>query len=156
MKVLAGGASLRRTKQGVGCGPRARHQAGLSLIEVMVAIVVLLIASSAAFMSQLTSMRMVNQSRDVSMAISDMEACMDRVRMSPVDELAVAGSPYEHGQSVVQYEDLHLRDERIVVTYPGYVPGGPLPDPLQVVVAATWTPNRGGQIRQVLRTVRVR
>ena len=122
----------------------------------MIAIVVLLIATSAAFMSQLTSMRMIDQSREISLAMSDLEACMDRVRVSPVDALAVAGSTYEHGQSVAQFDDLHLTDQRIVVTYPGYVPGGPLPDPLEVVLNATWTPRRGGQIRQTLRTVRVR
>jgi prepilin-type N-terminal cleavage/methylation domain-containing protein len=155
MKVLARSAS-RRTDRG---GSRRSHhnsQAGLSLVEVMVAIVVLLVASSAAFMSQLTSMRMIHQSRDIAVAMSDLEACMDGVRSSPVDGLAVAGSDYEHGESVAQYADLHLRGQRLVVTYPGYVAGAPLPDPLQVLISATWTPDRGGQITQTLRTVRVR
>ncbi|MCA9001330.1 MAG: type II secretion system protein [Planctomycetes bacterium] len=131
-------------------------RAGISMVEVMVAIVVLLIASSAAFMSQVTSMRMVGQSSDIALAMSDLEACMERVRQEPVDALAVPGSTFEHGESVAQYEDLHLRDERIVVTYPGYVAGAPLPSPLEVVITASWTPARGGQIRQSLRTVRVR
>jgi hypothetical protein len=122
----------------------------------MVAIVVLLIASSAAFMSQLTSMRMVDQSRDISVAMSDLEACMDRVRAEPVDSLAIPGSTYEHGQNVAQFDNLHLRNQRIVVTYPGYVVGGLLPAPLEVVLNATWTPARGGQVSQTLRSLRVR
>ncbi|MDF1839542.1 MAG: hypothetical protein P1V35_16860, partial [Planctomycetota bacterium] len=96
------------------------------------------------------------QSRDISVAMADLEACMDQIRLTPVDALAVAGSVYEHGVSVAQFEDLHLRDQRIVVTYPGYVVGGALPDPLEVFVQASWTPSRGGQVTQSLRSVRVR
>ena len=155
MKVIASSAP-RRTSGGVGHRPKKHSQAGVSLVEVMVAIVVLLISSSAAFMSQLTSMRMVNQSRDISVAMADLEVCMDRIRLTPVDALAVQGSTYEHGQNVAQFDDLHLRDQRLVVTYPGYVVGGALPEPLEVLVHATWTPDRGGSVTQSLRSVRVR
>ncbi len=155
MKVIAS-CARKRTGGGVGHRPKKYSQAGVSLVEVMVAIVVLLIASSAAFMSQLTSMRMVNQSRDIAVAMSDLEACMDQIRLTPVDALAVDGSAFEHGESVDQFDDLHLRDQRIVVTYPGYVAGADLPEPLEVLVQATWTPARGGQVTQSLRSVRVR
>ncbi len=121
----------------------------------MVAIVVLLIATSAAFMSQLISMRMVDQSRDIGVAISDLEAALDQVRTSPIGSLAVPGSAYEHGGNIAQYDDLHLRNQRIVVSYPEYVQGNELPDPLRIVLTATWTNNRGGQRTESLQTARV-
>ncbi len=135
--------------------PRRKTRAGLCLVEVMVAIVVLLIATSAAFMSQLTSMRMVEQSREIGVAISDLEAAMDRVRTSSMDSLAVPGSTYEHDGSIDQYDDLHLRDQRIVVSYPEYVAGNDLPNPLRIVLTATWTDRRGGARFETLQTARV-
>ncbi|MCP5024239.1 MAG: hypothetical protein GY930_21020 [bacterium] len=121
----------------------------------MVAIVILLIVTSAAFMSQLISMRMVHQSRDVGVAISDLEAAMDQVRTSPIGSLAVPGSTYEHDENIAQYDDLHLRDQRIVVSYPEYVQGNELPDPLRIVLTARWTNNRGAQRTESLQTARV-
>lgn len=135
--------------------PRRNTRAGLCLIEVMVAIVVLLIATSAAFMSQLTSMRMVDQSREIGVAMSDLEAAMDRVRTSSIDSLAVPGSTYEHDENIDQYDDLHLRGQRIVVSYPEYVVGDDLPNPLRIVLTATWTDRRGGTRRETLQTARV-
>ncbi|MEZ5973919.1 MAG: prepilin-type N-terminal cleavage/methylation domain-containing protein [Planctomycetota bacterium] len=132
---------------------KGNRRRGLSMIEVMVAIVVLLVAATAAFSSQMTSMRLVQQSRDRGVALADMTACMEAIRSTPPDNLAEAG-PFAHGVPVAAYDDLHLRDEQIVVTYPGYVAGGALPDPLVVVLTANWRDDRGGLRQARLMTVR--
>lgn len=122
----------------------------------MIAIVVLLVAATAAFSSQMTSMRLVKQSRDLGVALADLQACMESVRMRPVDELPVAGSPYAHGSEIMAFHNLHLRDERIEASYPGYVPGGDIPDPLPIILTATWRDERGGTRTLRLQTVRAR
>jgi hypothetical protein len=58
-------------------------------------------------------------------------------------QIPVAGSPFEAGQPIAAFEGLHLKDERIVATYPGYTAGLAVPDPLQIVLTATWTDFRG-------------
>jgi type II secretory pathway pseudopilin PulG len=126
------------------------------MVEVMLAIVVLLVAATAAFSSQVTSMRLIKQSREQAVALSDLQACMEAVRMIPVDELPIVGSVYAHGAEVPAYDDLHLRDQTLVVTYPGYTPGGAIPDPLQVRIVTTWVDDRGGERNMQLRTVRAR
>ncbi|MCB9912110.1 MAG: type II secretion system protein [Planctomycetes bacterium] len=126
------------------------------MVEVMIAIVVLLVAATAAFSSQMTSMRLVKQSREMGVALSDLQACMEAVRMRPVEQLPIAGSPFAHGVEVAAYHGLHLREERLIATYPGYTPGGAIPEPLPIVLTATWTDERGGQRTMRLQTVRAR
>ena len=50
--------------------------------------------------------------------------------METPDLLPNAGSKYEHGVPIAAFEGLHLREQRIVATYPGYVTGGAVLDPL--------------------------
>ena len=145
-----GGLARRRT------GARHRKRAGISMVEVMLAIVVLLVAATAAFSSQMTSMRLMKQSRQQGLALADLQACMEAVRMTPIDELPVTGSAFAQGQEVSAYSDLHLQDQRLVVTYDDYVLGGPIPDPLVVNLRVTWTDDRGGARFMELQTVRTR
>ena len=114
------------------------RQAGVTMIEMLIAIGVLLVAVMGAYSSQVTSMRLVDQSRERAVALSDLEACMEEVMSTASDTLPVPGSTFEHGQPVASYEELHLRDERIVATYPEFT-GGDVPDPLVVRLSASWT-----------------
>ena len=41
-----------------------------------------------------------------------------------------------------EFDGLHLRDERLVVTYPGYTAGS-APDPLPIVVTVSWSDFKG-------------
>jgi prepilin-type N-terminal cleavage/methylation domain-containing protein len=137
-------------------GGRGAKRAGFTMVEVMVAIGVLLVAVVTAFGSQLTSYGLMTSSREDNAAIADLAACMEEVMLRTVDSLPVAGSKYEHGAPIVAYEGLHLRDQRIVATYPGYVAGGVVPDPLTIVLTATWSDTRGRARRVELRSLKVR
>ena len=146
---------MERAGRGAGVPPTWRHgSAGFSMVEVAVAIGVLLIAVLTAFGSQLTSFRLMNSSREDNTAVSDLAACMEEMLIRPAGELPVEGSDYEHGEPVARYEGAHLRDQRIVATYPGYAVGGPIPDPLQIVLTLTWTGNRGDSRRLELRSMK--
>jgi prepilin-type N-terminal cleavage/methylation domain-containing protein len=137
-------------------GGRGAKRAGFTMVEVMVAIGVLLVAVVTAFGSQLTSFRLMTSSREDNAAIADLAACMEEVMLEPVATLPVADSPYAHGVPIVAFEGLHLRQQRIVATYPGYVAGGAAPDPLTIVLTATWRDSRGLARRLELRSLRVR
>ncbi|MGK0219247.1 MAG: prepilin-type N-terminal cleavage/methylation domain-containing protein [Planctomycetota bacterium] len=135
------------------CGQR---RAGVSMIEMLIAIGVLLVAVGGSYVSQLTSMGVIEQSRDRAQALMDLEACMEQVVLLPSASLPVAGSSFEHGVPVAMYEGLHLSEQRIVVTYPEFDPALEVPDPLQVVLTATWEDRLGRSYSQRLRGMRVR
>ncbi len=126
------------------------------MVEVMVAVGVLLVAVLTAFGSQVTSFRLMSASRDDNTAIADLAACMEEVLLRTPDVLPVAGSNFAHGAPIAAYEGLHLRDQRIVATYPGYTPGGAIPDPLPIVLTLTWRDGRGLARRMELRSLKVR
>lgn len=126
------------------------------MVEVMIAVGVLLIAVVTAFGSQLASFRLVNSSREDNTAISDLAACMEEALLLTSDALPVAGSLFEHGQPIAAYERLHLRDQRLVATYPEYVAGGAVPDPLTIVLTATWRGAQGHERKVELRSLEVR
>ena len=46
-------------------------------------------------------------------------------------------------QPIARFEGLHLANQRLVATYPGYVPGQQVPDPLAIVVTMNWNDFEG-------------
>lgn len=135
---------------------RGRPRDGFTMVEVMVSIGVLLLAVMTAFGSQLTSFRLMTASRESDIAIGDLAACMEELLLLPVDAIPVAASVFAADQPVARYEGLHLRNQRIVASYPDYVVGGAVPDPLQIRLTSTWTDPRGGARRLEVRSLKVR
>lgn len=133
-----------------------RARSGFTLLELMVAIAVLLVAVMAAFSSQLTAMSLVSSSRDTNAAMSDLQACMEQLLTRQLDGIPIAGSDYEAGQPVAAYDALNLQGEQIVPTYPGYVAGNPVPDPLPIVLRCTWNDSGGRPRFLKLRSMKVR
>jgi hypothetical protein len=113
------------------------------LVELSIAIVVLMVAVLTAFEVQLASHRLARMSRETNTAMADLGAAMEQVLLLPKDEVPVAGSAFESGQPIAAFDDLHLEGQSIVPTYPGYVLGAAVPDPLQIVLTVTWTDHAG-------------
>ncbi len=135
---------------------RKRHQAGFSMVEVMMALSVLLVAVLGAFSSQAASSNLIRISRETDLALADLQACMEQALTLTTDDLPIVGSLFEDGQPVALYEDLNLEGESIVTTYPDYVVGQTIPDPLEIVLTLTWN-DYGTRPRTVtLRSVKVR
>lgn len=126
------------------------------MVEMLIATSVLLVAVIGAYSAQLASMQAVRQTTDRSAALTDLEACLEQVMATPAEQLPIPGSAFEHGQPVAAFEGLHLQEERIVVTYPGYVPAGTVPDPLTIVLTATWVDSSGRAGSQSLRSMKTR
>ena len=135
---------------------RKRHQAGFRMVEVMLALSVLLVAVLGAFSSQAASSNLIRISRETDLALADLQACMEQALTLTTDDLPIVGSLFEDGQPVALYEDLNLEGESIVTTYPDYVVGQTIPDPLEIVLTLTWN-DYGTRPRTVtLRSVKVR
>ncbi len=122
----------------------------------MVAIVVLSIVWGGAMASQLVAGDLVQTGRETAVASSDLQACMERMLLEPTEDLPRAGSAFEHGQPVPLFEGLHLSSQRIIATYPGYVPGGAVPDPLAIRLTVTWLDFKGRPRTLWLDSMRVR
>lgn len=133
--VLLGAPGARRAVR--------RARAGFSLVELSIAIVVLMVAVLTAFEVQLGSQRLVRTSRETNTAMADLGAAMEQALLLPKDDIPVAGSMYAADQTIDAFTGLHLRDERMVATYPGYLAGGPVPDPLVIVLTVTWADHAG-------------
>lgn len=122
-----------------------RTRQGFTLVEMMIAITVLAVAVLSTFITQISSHNLMRTSRETNVAMADAEAAMDRLLLLPVDEIPIAGSPFAAGQPVAAFTNLHLDNETIVPTYPGYAGVGAIPDPLQIVLTVTWNDYAGRQ-----------
>ena len=141
---------------GLAQGYRNSGAEGFSLYELMLAVGVLLIAVLATLRSQASSMDLVQTTRETDTATSDLQAAMEQILLRSPDQIPIAGSPFEAGQPIAAYEGLHLRNERIVPTYPNYAGGAVVPDPLQIQLTLTWSDHKTRPRTMQLATVRTR
>lgn len=130
-----------------------RTRAGFTMLELTVAIAVLMVATLAAFGSQVHSFALIGSSRDAAVAMTDLEVCMEEVLTRTADEIPAS---FPAGEAIAGFDDLHLTDQRIVPTYPGLVAGAAPPDPLQIDLVATWNDRRGRPQQMRLTTIRTR
>ena len=135
---------------------RNSRRAGFSLYELMIAVGLLLVAVLAALRTQTTSIDLVQTTRDTETATSDLQAAMEQNLLRSPDQIPIAGSPFAAGVPIAAYTDLHLRNERMVPTYPNYAGGVVVPDPLQIQLTLTWSDFKGRPRTMQIATVRTR
>jgi prepilin-type N-terminal cleavage/methylation domain-containing protein len=116
----------------------SRARSGFTLIELMLAVVILVVAICAAISSQVVAHNLLRTSRETNVAMADLQGALELAILQPPAALPLAGSEFEHGVAIPRFTDLHLRNQRVTATYPGYVVGGAVPDPLQVVMTIRW------------------
>ncbi|MFT5049036.1 MAG: prepilin-type N-terminal cleavage/methylation domain-containing protein [Chlamydiales bacterium] len=133
-------SAIHRSRS-LGHSERSSAGAGFTLLELMVAIGILLVASMGALTSQVTSMNLIKTSRETNIAMAELQAAMERVLAEPAQQLPIH-TEYGEGVSIPAFMDRHLQDENVVVTYPGYV-GGDVPDPLPVQLTIRWSDFHG-------------
>ncbi len=115
---------------------------GFTLLELMFALTIMAVGVMAAFMSQMGSMSLMRTAEEQEVVLTDLQACVEEMLSLNPEDLPLTSSDYTEGQSIAAFEDLHLRDERIVATYPDYT-GGSVPDPLVIRLTASWTDFEG-------------
>jgi len=118
--------------------------------------VILVIVWGGALSSQLAASDLVQTGRETAIASTDLQSCMERILLEQVEEIPLEGSEFEEGQPIGLFEGLHLDSERIVPNYPGYTPGGAVPDPLPIVLTITWRDFSGRQRTMQLRSMKTR
>ncbi len=146
---------------------------GLTLVELMVSITILMIAVAGSIAAQLNADRLVRTSRETSAASADLQACMERLRLWAYSDIElvlehanaadVLGDPNfvplapvtTADQAVTAFVDLlndfdgvHLQGQRIDAAFPNFALGGDVPDPLEVRLTCTWQ-DHGGRQRQL-------
>jgi hypothetical protein len=109
----------------------------------MIAIGILLVAVLATIQSQITSLNLVQTTHETDTATSDLQAAMEQILLRSPDQIPITGSPFEAGLPIAAFSNLHLRNERMVPTYPNYAGGPTVTDPLQIQLTLSWNDFRG-------------
>lgn len=150
------GAPVKPAARSAACHRRRSARSGVTIIELTITLVILVIVWGGALSSQLAASDLVQTGRQTAIASTDLQSCMDRILLEPIDSVPIAGSPFEADLPIALFEELHLDSERIVPNYPGYVPGTEIPDPLTIVLTITWRDFDGRQRTMQLATLRTR
>jgi len=135
---------VRRVKQSGTAG--AAGQAGISLIEVLIATMVLALAALIAFPTLLSFFDLSKMARDENIATHDLRSAAEDMMATPFANLTTT---YVDGEPIPKYQHLHLWDQEIVVQYEDSTT-----DPLTVQLVATWRDSRGRSQQQQLQFTR--
>jgi Tfp pilus assembly protein PilV len=127
--------------------PHRPSQAGHSLVEVLIAGTILVTALLASVRNQISSLALLESSRDTEVATELLRAAMDECFLASNAELADAGGAYAPGVALDLPEA--LEGQQLVYTLPGYA-GGAVPAFLEVQFQLTWTSSSGLPRTQVL------
>ena len=126
-----------------------RSTRGLTLIEILVALLILVVAGGGIVGAHLSSNQMLEYSLHTMKAVDDLEDLVERIRSTPYN-LVTARFPSgaADGGGATDYAGLvggyTLDNEQITVTYPSLQPGR-----MEILVTVTWTS------RQRARTARL-
>ena len=126
----------------VGRHTGGAKRGGFTLIELMLAITLLVVAMLAAVTSHVSSYNLLRTSSQTNAAMADLRGAMEEALLQPIDNLPLAGSLFANGQPIAKYAGKSFPTENVVATYPGYA-GGAVPDPLQIVLTITWNDYAG-------------
>jgi len=124
-------------------------------VDTLCGATLLTISILSAVTSQLSSVAVTMASQQLSTAATDLEVAMESLLALPTAETPTPGSEFEADQPVVRFANLNLPDQSLTATYPGYTPGGPVPNPIVVVLTMTWTDPKGRPRELRARTVKL-
>ena len=113
---------------------RSREQ-GFTLIEVVVAAMLITTASLVAFPTVLSFFDLSKTAKELNIATHDLQAATEDILATPFSQIT---STYTDGQPIPKYRGLHLNQEVILISY-----ADPLADPLEVTLEVQWLNFRG-------------
>lgn len=147
------GGQLESLVARINAPGRRRGARGFTLIELTVAIAVLLVAVLSTGVAQLSALRLQEGAKETTWANAALESAMESILAHSLDDLQAA---HPADQPMPGFAAPGIADLRIVPTYPGWTTGAEPPDPLTIVVTATWTDRRGQERRDILRGMKTR
>jgi Tfp pilus assembly protein PilV len=122
---------------------------GISLIEVLIASAIFILALVPFFMTLVVSMEQIALSREVTIANDDAKDVLERLKTIPFPDITTQYPNNSHpGASVVG--GFMLPDEDITISYPA----GTGAVPLAIEVTVTWTTRKGTPRSDTYRTAR--
>jgi hypothetical protein len=110
-----------------------RGDAGLSLVEIMLALTILTVVMVMLFGSFLSGHVLSRVNKDKHRALMDTTALMEQMAMIPIGNL---GTTFPHATDIPEFNDLHIPNQRVQVQYAN---GNPNARPLEFQVVSTWT-----------------
>lgn len=123
--------------------PRRIRHAGLTLVELLFAVVVFIAAGLGILMAYQSAFELSEVAQQTSMAVNDLHDMMEKIKDTSFGAIPTTfpagvvggsgGNPVvtaTYGGIIGGYS---LTQERVTVTYPS-----PVPDPLEIVVTLSW------------------
>jgi len=135
-----------RPQRGDGPLVARRGSEGLTLVEVIVAVLLIATAALIAFPTLLSFFDLSQTARDQNIAHHDLQAAAEEILATP---FSLVTKTYQDGQAIPKYTDRHLAAQRIVVNYPD-----PSRDPLEVQLTVAWNDAKGRAMQDSLRLLR--
>jgi type II secretory pathway pseudopilin PulG len=129
--------------------PRARR--GFSIVEVVVACVVLTVMSLGILASQISSARLVTEAREMGTADRLLGSRLGEVLLERVDTLCSDDSPFPFDTDL-DVEATLLREPQMRLAATNWAAGDPAPLRLDLELTLSWTSNRGRRVERSLAT----
>src|SRR5262245_51415550 len=126
---------------------RHRRRAGFSMVELMVAITLLMVATSGTLIANVAARNLTRTSRETRAATLAAAAAMEGMLLVPPQE-ALAQHP---AGNKIDVGDFGLRDLSVVPSYPDYVAGDEL---LRIELSVSWTTFDGDSRTMVFVTAK--
>ncbi len=140
-------------------GGRAKNR-GMSLVEVLIATIILVAAAVAILQAYLTAAYLSQLSRDKSLALNDLKSMAESIRATPYNNILTDfPDGTQDGPAANQYvaivstvDDGYLLDnEHIVVQYINTAA-----DPLEIIITVNWDDMRSRQVSSSIATMKTR
>jgi hypothetical protein len=130
------GPSIEAAMRSPLASRRRGARAGFSMLELVCACSVLLIATVAAAQAQLSANALIEDARQTQLALGVLEEALEQVHQYEVPELLGGGAPFEAGEAI-PVSLVPLRAQRVWFETPGFA-GGVAPTTLEVQVTVEW------------------
>jgi type II secretory pathway pseudopilin PulG len=130
---------------------RRSRRAGFSILEVVIACVVLSVMSLGILTSQISSARLVTEARELGTADRLLASTLSEVLLETPAVLCSADTPFPFATEL-ELEPNLLREPSMELTATNWSAGDPTPLRLDLVLTLEWTNNRGQRVERSLAT----
>lgn len=124
------------------------QESGFTLIELIISIALLAIGAVSIYQSVFSFEELGEMAHDRNIAFFDLETALEDIRSTPFDSIV---DKYPDGSQLDKFSNLHLKNERITVTY-----RNPNRDPLLITVTIQWRDSKNRVREESMHTARTR